>query len=264
LEHQQDILYNDSDQPLYLDFYPADAVGEGAAPLVVWIHGGAWQAGSRNNPPAEALISSGFSVASISYRFTDVAVFPAQLYDCKCAIRFLRARAAHFDIDPGRIGVWGASAGGHLAAMLALTTANSELEGAEGYASFSSAVQAACDWFGPADLVSMPHQASTIDHAGADSPEGRLVGGDINERLNLAKLASPISHVSSDSAPMLIVHGSEDPLVPYEQSTSLRDAMQAAGADVEFVTYNGSGHGDGEFRQSAATEEVLSFFKRRL
>jgi acetyl esterase/lipase len=257
-----EIQYNENpSNPLHLDFYPGATT---TVPLVVWIHGGAWMAGSRHKTPTGFLQQDGYAVASISYRLTDKAIFPAQIHDCKCAIRFLRANAESLGFDSRRIGTWGASAGGHLAAMLALTGGNVELEGAEGYPQQTSDVQATCDWFGPSDLINMPYQESEMDHAGADSPEGRLVGGVISDRSELAKMASPINHVSAAAAPMLIVHGTADPLVPYAQSTSLCQAMEKAGASVEMITYEGSGHGDGRFTQASAFDDVRGFFHRQL
>ncbi|HAK51975.1 MAG TPA: alpha/beta hydrolase [Gammaproteobacteria bacterium] len=259
---QADIRYNQGPvEPLHLDYYPGR---DKTAPLVVWIHGGAWLAGSRKKPPTRTLHDAGYAIASISYRLTDVAVFPAQIQDCKCAIRFLRAHADVLGFDTDRIGVWGESAGGHLAAMMALTHGHADLEGSNGYLSYSSQVQAACDWFGPTDLVAMPDQGSKMDHASPDSPEGRLVGGHISEYIGLAELASPVSYASADSAPMLIVHGTEDPLIPLAQSTMLFDQLKRAGADVRLSIYKGSGHGDGAFRAQPALDEVLDFFSQRL
>jgi acetyl esterase/lipase len=259
---QADIRYNqDPAVPLHLDFYRSVRT---LAPVVVWIHGGAWQVGSREITPTQFLNDNGYAVASISYRFTDVAIFPAQIQDCKCAIRFLRANAKAFGIDAAKIGVWGASAGGHLAAMLAITNGHIEFEGDDGYGSYSSDVQAACDWFGPSDLVSMLDQVSSIDHAGPESPEGRLVGGHISRNRQLAEIASPISHVAQNAAPMLIVHGTKDAVVPCAQSTALFNRLKDVGAEAKLLTYEGSGHGDGAFLEQSARDAVLQFFRQQL
>ena len=136
-------------------FIPEKA--EGPMPLVVWIHGGGWRSGSKENCRALGLTEYGFAVASINYRLTDVAMFPAQIHDCKAAIRFLRANAKQHRIDPNRIGVWGSSAGAHLAALMGVTNGNKEVEGNIGkYTQTSSDVQAVCDWCGPTDFMTMP------------------------------------------------------------------------------------------------------------
>ncbi|MBN2000034.1 alpha/beta hydrolase, partial [candidate division KSB1 bacterium] len=147
----RDVEFADiNEKSLLLDLYIPAA--EGPLPLVIWIHGGAWRAGDKNVTPAVPLLTDhGFAVASISYRFSQHAIFPAQLHDCKAAVRWLRAHANKYHLDPLRFGVWGASAGGHLAAMLGTTGDEGTLEGKVGRKRGSSRVQAVCDWFGPTD-----------------------------------------------------------------------------------------------------------------
>jgi acetyl esterase/lipase len=135
----------DGNRPLYLDLYLPEKPAA-PTPLVVWIHGGGWVGGSKNNCPPLSMVSKGFAAASVEYRFADVAPFPAQIHDCKGAIRFLRANAAKYNLDPNRIGAWGASAGGHLVALLGTGVAVKELDGnVGGNLEYSSRVQAVCD-----------------------------------------------------------------------------------------------------------------------
>lgn len=253
---------------LKLDLYLPEKVAEGerARPLVVWIHGGGWQSGSKDRCPATRLVQDGYVVASIQYRLTDVAAWPAQIQDCKGAIRWLRANAEKYGIDGERVGVWGASAGGHLAAMLGMTTPRDDatLEGTVGgNASQSSGVQAVVNWFGPADLVKIVDHLQA-DRDGGDGPMTKLVGGKLSEHMNTLKQASPIVYASKDDAPMLIMHGTDDRLVPLEQSRMLRDELQKAGARVELMEKAESGHGNGEFMRVATLLEVKQFFDVQL
>ena len=170
----KDLIYASTQQKqLALDLYIPD--GAPKRPLVVWIHGGAWRAGSRAKPPALYLTAQGYAVASISYRFSQEAVFPAQIHDCKAAIRWLRANALKYGYDATRIGVWGASAGGHLAALLGTSGGVKGLEGDLGNARESSTVQAVVDFFGPTDLPQMSRFPGTMDHDAPDSPESPRV-----------------------------------------------------------------------------------------
>lgn len=149
------IRYNqDPAVPLHLDFYPSKKTN---AAVVVWIHGGAWQTGSRRITPTQFLHDHGYALVSIGFRFTDAAIFPAQIQDCKCAIQFLRANAKAFGIDSEKIGVWGASAGGHLAAMLALTNGHIQFEGNDGYGSYSMVFRPPVTGSDPR-ICSMPEQ----------------------------------------------------------------------------------------------------------
>ena len=216
-------------------------------PVVVWIHGGGWRGGSRESGIGRLipLARRGYFGASIEYRLSGEATFPAQIEDCKAAIRFLRSRARDYGIDPGRIGVWGSSAGGHLAAMLGTSGEVEELEGEGGSPGESSRVQAVCDFFGPTDLLRMNEQGSRMDHNAADSPESLLIGGPIQRLPEQAARANPITYVSPDDPPFLIVHGDRDMLVPLGQSELLRDALQEEGVPVSLHVVEGGGHGQG-------------------
>jgi len=245
-----------------LDLYlPA---GEGPFPLIIWVHGGAWRAGSKENPPALRYLEQGYAVASINYRLSQHAIFPAQLEDCKAAVRWLRANAVRHRLDPERFAAWGASAGGHLVALLGTTGDTKQFEVGE-HLEQSSAVQAVADWFGPTDFLQMNPQAGplgTMDHDAADSPESKLVGGPIRDNPDKVLRASPLHYVSPGDAPFLIVHGDQDPLVAHGQSELLEAALKQAHVPVEFYTVQGGGHGG--FKDPNVDALLDAFFEKHL
>ncbi|MBE3097900.1 MAG: alpha/beta hydrolase [Planctomycetes bacterium] len=250
-------------KPQLLDLFVPEKA-DGPLPLIVWIHGGAWLGGSKNGTPAMGQLRRGYAVASINYRLSQEAIFPAQIHDCKAAIRWLRAHAKEYNLDPKRIGVWGSSAGGHLVALVGTSGDVKELEGDEGNLDQSSRVQAVCDWFGPADFCQMAAHAlpgSKLDHDAAGSPESKLVGGPIQENKDKVAKANPITYVSKDDPPFLIMHGDKDPLVPHHQSELLNDALKKAGVDVTFKTVEGAGHG---FGGPDVMKTVEEFFDKHL
>lgn len=230
-------------------------------PLIVWIHGGAWLAGSKDDCPAVRFVHDGYAVASINYRLSQHAVFPAQIQDCKAAIRWLRANADKYGIDPDRFGVWGASAGGHLAALVGTAGDVNDFDVGPN-AGVSSRVQAVCDFFGPTDLTKMGDFPSVINHDAADAPEAKLIGGPVQENKDKAQRANPIAYVTKDDPPFLIVHGDKDPLVPHNQSELLCDALIRASVTVTFHTVQGGGHGG--FKDPQVDPLVAEFFKRHL
>ncbi len=190
-------------------------------PLIVWIHGGAWQNGNKENAPSMRMIAEGFATASIRYCLAQQAPMPAQIDDCLDAIRFLRANTAKYGYDASKIGVWGSSAGGHLAALV----------GTKGDG--DSKVQAVVDWYGPTDHRRMSMWPSTMDHDSPASPESRLLGGPLQQNAELADNANAITFVSTDDPPFLTQHGDADPLVPMEQSELLAETLQKSGVPVE-------------------------------
>ena len=241
------------DRALLLDLYlPQDA--RGSLPLIIWIHGGAWRMGSKDNPRAARIVGR-YAVASISYRLSQEATFPAQIHDCKAAVRWLRANAQRYDLDPARFGAWGASAGGHLAALLGTSHRVAELEGDQGNLAHSSRVQAVCDFFGPSDFLRMddvsPPASSrapasapgSMVHDAPDSPESQLVGGPIQENPDRVARANPITYVTPDDPPFLIVHGEDDDTVIANQSELLYAALRGAGIDSTLRLVPGAGHG---------------------
>lgn len=226
-------------------------------PVVVYIHGGGWRGGSRDAGvrPLSRLAQRGYFGATVEYRLSAEARFPAQIEDCKAAIRFLRSKAKEYGIDPDRIGVWGPSAGGHLVALLGTSGDVKELEGKGGAAEFSSRVQAVVDWFGPTDFLKMGK--NKIDHDAANSPESLLVGGPIQENKDKVAAANPVTYVTKDDPPFLIMHGDKDDLVPLGQSELLHAALRTAGVESKLHVVPGAGHGFGGRDLEAMVDEFL-------
>lgn len=226
---------------LYLDLFLPSSRRPSGAPAVLYLHAGGWRSGDRSYGMypwhAPILAANGFVVASASYRFTDVAPFPAQLHDAKAAVRWLRANAITYGIDPDRIGVWGDSAGGHLAALLATTADRADLEGDCGSPRWSSTVQSAVTRCAPTDfrtfLPDDPWAASVLDS---------LFGGPPATTGQLRDLASPLLHVSRESAPFLIVHGSRDETVPVEQARTMAEELRGHNVDVVLHEIEGVFH----------------------
>jgi len=230
-------------------------------PVVVWIHGGGWQSGNKDNMPGKVLLEQGYACVSINYRLSEQAIFPAQIEDCKAAIRWLRANAKIYHFDPERIGVWGSSAGGHLVALLG-TTNNKKVFDVGENLDQSSTVQAVCDLFGPTDLVTffdMPERKNN-----PNNPIEKLLGGSGTEKKELAALASPMTHVSKESPPFLILHGTADKLVPLSQGTLFHEALKKAGVDTEMIVANGLGHDRVAFTAPEKMNDIVAFFNKHL
>ncbi len=250
-----------------LDLYVPKS--ETPLPLVIWIHGGGWANGSKNgNNPVLRMLSKGYAVASINYRLSQHAVYPAQIEDCKAAIRFLRANAKKFNLNPDAFGIAGSSAGGHLVALLGTTGDVKELEGSIGeHTRTSSRVQCVVDFYGPTDLTKMGAQSkpnSKIDHDAPNSPESRLIGGAIQENKEKAAKANPLNYVSKDDAPFLILHGDADPLVPLAQSEMLVEALKKVNVPVELIVIKGGGHGGPGFANAENQARIDKFFDSHL
>lgn len=225
-------------------------------PLVIYLHGGAFLIGDKENSVPLELLSQGYAVASINYRLSNQAKFPAQIEDCKAAIRWLRANAARFPIDTDRFGVFGHSAGGYLAVMLGTTGDVKEFDVGENLDQ-SSRVQAVVDFFGPTDFVQ-----NAFAVANPKSPEAQLIGGAILENKDKAAKANPITYVTRDDAPFLVVHGDADNLVPFNQSELLEAALKKANVPVTFYTVKGGGHGG--FDDPQIGRMIAEFFARHL
>lgn len=230
------------------------------APLVVWVHGGAWKEGSKDRTPALSLRDQGYAVASINYRLSQHAVFPAQIEDCKAAIRWLRVHAREYGYNPDRIAVWGSSAGGHLVALLGTSGDVKEFD-VGGNPGVSSRVQAVVDFFGPTDFTQMSKFPGAMDHDSPKSPESELLGGPVQKNKDKAARANPITYVTADDPPFLIMHGDKDPLVPLNQSELLEAALKKAGVDVTFQVIKGAGHG---FAGPEINAKVREFLGRQL
>lgn len=264
-----DLVFAEVDgQKLLLDLYlPVEAEPPKDAkrvPLVVYIHGGSWIAGSRKECPVSFLAEQGFAVASISYRFSNRAIFPAQIHDCKGAIRWLRAHAKQYGFDVDRVGVAGSSAGGHLAVLLGTSGNVKELEGdVGGNVDQRSTVAAVVDFYGPADFILRSKtQPSRADKPGS-STHG-LLGGPASEKVDLARLASGVTHVTADDPPLLIFHGDRDATVLLDQSERLRDVYKAAGLPVALHVVPGAGHGGEAFASEENRRRVQEFFSLHL
>jgi len=250
---------------LLLDlFIPLD--GTGPYPVVVWLHGGGWYSGDKEGNPPRFLTGYGYAEAAINYRLSGVATFPAQIHDCKSAVRWLRAHAGEYNLDPDHIGVWGGSAGGHLAALMGTSAGVSELEGeVGGNLEHSSRVQAIVDWAGPTDFLREAEQAlpcSTKDFDSPTSPESRLVGCAIRTCPEKTRAASPLTYVSSDDAPFVLIHGAADCTVPPAQSQLLFDSLSASDVEATLHFLPGVGHDGSGFTR--LNPSVVAFLDRHL
>jgi acetyl esterase/lipase len=244
-----------------LDLYlPKDGQG---LPLIINIHGGAWQGGSKEMEARLDYLARGYAVASVNYRLSQHALFPAQIEDCKAAVRWLRAHAAQYRLDPDRFAAWGSSAGGHLAALLG-TTGDVKTFAVGENLNVSSRVQAVVDYFGPTDFLQMDaHRLSNGQvHDLSRSPESLLIGGPLQENKDKLARASPITYVTKEAAPFLICHGDADPLVPHHQSELLEAALKQAGVPVTLYTVKGAGHGG--FRDPRVAELTRGFLAKYL
>jgi acetyl esterase/lipase len=272
---ERDISYvPNGDSSQRLDLYLPEKSSDKPLPLplLVWVHGGGWLGGSKNENPGSRFTAGGeYASASVEYRFSNKAIFPAQIQDCQAAIRFLRANAKKYNIDPDRIGIWGASAGGHLVALLGTSGGTKAFPKIGQNLDQSDRVQAVIDLFGPTDFPTVKAQVAAdkavtniFNFEDLSSPYAKLFGAKLGERADLEKSASPITFVSKDDPPFLIVHGTADTLVPYAQSTELNNALKRAGVDVLFQTVPGGNHGGPEYQSAAILRLYKNFFDKHL
>lgn len=255
VEVLMDIEYGKGgDTPLKLNLIRPKKQPAKPMPVIMWIHGGSWIGGNKDAQTGKlaGYAQQGYFCASIQYRFSDVAIFPAQLEDCKCAVRFLRMKAKEYNIDPNKIGVWGGSAGGHLAALLGTTVGIKELEGHGGWQEYSSKVQAVCDWFGPAQFVGAK---LSPDHV-----VSKMMGGTPQENPDKARNASPITYVTKDDAPILIMHGDKDNTTPLVLSQMFYNSLKKEGVDATLYIVKDAGHG---FMNLREYKMVLQFFDKQ-
>jgi acetyl esterase/lipase len=249
---------------LKLDLYQARPRGEsrpgGARPVILWIHGGGWRGGDRTEEsPAFEWIDSGFTVASVDYRLSPVAMSPAQVHDVKAAVRWLRANASAFSLDTSRIIAWGASAGGHLAAMLGVTAHADGFDGVVGdYVHVDSRVRAVVDYYGAMNFMEyVPNRWTSW------SSVGQLLGCAVPKCPDRARWSSPLEYVTPDDVPFFIVHGIADTVVPVSQSAMMNAALVGAGVPVEFHTV-AEGHGGRSFTADSTKTWLSGFFARTL
>jgi len=238
------------------DIHLPSGCSSGAMPLVIWIHGDTWRDGSKADCPIVWLAGEGYAVASIGYRTTDAAVFPSQLEDCRAAIAEIERNAELWGIDPARVAVAGSGAGGHLAALVGLA----------GNASAAAADPSPAPRIAAVFAAAAPTSLTTLgpDHDRPTSPASRLVGGPLPEFREAAQRASPVTHVSSDDPPVLLLHGAADTAVPPEQSVRLDAALRAAGVDSGVVMLAGTGHRPSLAQGTAGGVALLTFLDRVL
>jgi acetyl esterase/lipase len=269
-----DIAYAAESSSQKLDIYIPDP-GNGPFPVIVSIHGGAFKMGDKGDVqvvPMLAGLKHGYAVVSINYRLSGEAIFPAQIYDVKAAIRWIKANAKTYKLNPDKIATWGGSAGGHLAAMAGTTADVKELEDLkQGNEKFSSRVQAVVDWFGPINFNTMDPQfkisgKGKTDHDDSNSPESELVGKKITKAQDLVKRANPATYITKADPSFFIQHGTIDHLVPTEQSVDFaKDLEKVLGKEkVTLKLLEGAGHGTAQFNSAENLEIVFKFLDKYL
>ncbi len=254
VEITRDVEYGRAgERSLKLDLFQPKQPAADKLPAIVWIHGGGWRTGSKlSGGRLLPLVASGNYVGvSVGYRLSGEAIWPAQIHDCKAAIRWVRANAETYDIDPDRIGVWGSSAGGHLVSLLGTSSDVEELEGDCGSPGVSTRVTCVVDFCGPTDMNRLRHPAVDLLFGGTPA----------DERREEATAASPVTHVTKDDPPILIVHGTKDGTVPFEQAELFYEKLKEHGVDVTFIKIEGGGHGIGG---PEVLERVRAFFEKYL
>jgi acetyl esterase/lipase len=270
----KDLAYATISPTQKLDLYIPTS-GSGPFPVVIMVHGGGFMFGDKSDGTGltgvDQLLAEGYAVASINYRLSGEAKYPAQIQDSKAAVRFLRANAETYDLNPDKFGAWGASAGGNLAALLGTTCGVAELEGSElSNADQSSCVQAVVDWFGPIDFLKMDEQfAGTScpqNHNEANSPESMLVGAEIQTVPDMVKTTNPMNYIDASDAPFLIQHGAADCNVPPVQGKNLAEALEAAigSENATYTLIDGAGHGGAQFETVSNLRIVLDFLNNNL
>jgi acetyl esterase/lipase len=270
-----DIEYATASPAQKLDIYLPDQ-GEGPFPVILNIHGGAWIGGDKAYKQVLSMLEGlqlGYAVVAINYRLSGEAIWPAQINDCKAAIRWVRANADQFMLNPGKIAAWGGSAGGHLSAMVGTSGDVKELEDlSQGNPEQSSRIQAVVDWFGPTDFLRMDEHlkasgvAKPMPHSTPDSPESKLLGKNLEEAPELVKAANPCTYISADDPPFLIQHGMEDNLVPYQGSVGLaRKLGDVLGYDkVSLELFAATRHGGPAFGSEENLDRVYRFLDKHL
>lgn len=237
-----------SQGPLPLDIYlPAEA--DGPLPLIIWVHGGGFHSDEQSRYAflPGRVVGRGYALATIEYRSSEIAKFPAQIQDCKAGVRWLRAHAKDYGIDPNRMGAWGISAGGTLAALLATTDDVKEFEGSDAPTDVSSRLQAVCVFCGVTDFLDLrPSKVPTCAQEGqmeiARSAVRTLLGGEPAKLHDLAVSASAVNHGGPDCPPILLMHGDTDLMVPLEQGDKFYESLRSRGAEVKYCVARGGRH----------------------
>lgn len=248
---------------LKLDLHPPSE--KSRSPLIVWVHGGAWRSGSKSNMPLSMLVAEGYAIASVDYRLSTQAKFPAQIHDIKAAIRFLRGHSREWGMPSKKIVIAGDSAGAHLATLVGVSNGNKELEGEIGnYRSQSSGVQGIISFYGAANLTTILSQSTPHGLKVRVPALELLLGGQPTNVVELARLASPVFHVDRAAPPLLLFHGDQDPQMPINQSHELHGAYRRVKVPVEFEVIHGGRHGGEMFYDEERLEIVRRFLRRRL
>ncbi|SFI54587.1 alpha/beta hydrolase [Planctomicrobium piriforme] len=269
---ERDVPYIDGgDEAQRLDLYLPETPSDRPLPLIVHIHGGAWRGGSKFPCPVVGMVGKGYAVASVEYRFSQKALFPAQIKDCQAAIRWLRAHSKQYNFDPDYVGVVGGSAGGHLSALVGTAGGKQAFPKIGGNEEQSDRVQAVCNYFGPANFATVVQQAEDDKHVRnifkfntPSDPYSGLIGVSLDADKQKTDAVSPVHFVSKDNPPMLILHGDYDALVPYAQSEELAAALQANGVGVWLQKLPGSGHGGPAFGKPEVIALIQNFFDKHL
>jgi acetyl esterase/lipase len=237
--------------------------GKLRSPLIVWVHGGAWRSGSKAEMPLGKLVEEGYAVASVDYRLSPEARFPAQIHDLKAAIRFLRGHSSQWRIPSKNILVAGDSAGGHLAALVGVSNGHPELEGEKGTDRVeSSDVQGIMSFYGGANLTTILKQSTPHGLSVRVPALELLLGGQPEDLPVLARLASPVFHVNRRSPPLLLLHGDQDPQMPINQALELWGAYKKVNAPVQLEVVYGAGHGGAAFYDTERLAVVKNFLRR--
>ena len=248
---------------LKLDLYLPDTPDPST--LIVWVHGGAWRSGSKDRVAIKDMVQRGFAIASVNYRLTPVAPFPANVHDIKASIRFLRAHAGRYGFKEDPVVIAGASAGGHLAALVGVTNGHAALEGTVGeYTNQSSDTAAIVSFYGASNLTTILKQ-STPHGLGVREPALQLLlGGSPEEFPATAKMASPVFHADASDPPLLLIHGDQDPQMPINQAHELHGVYKRLGRPVQFEVIYGGGHGGAPFFDRERLDLVHDFLRRHL
>ncbi len=250
-----------ADKPLLLDLYLPQTPATNR-PLIVWVHGGAWRAGSKQDVPIIALLNDGYAIASVDYRLSATAKFPAQVHDIKAAIRFLRASSNQYQLNRDRFFVAGSSAGGHLAALVGVTNQHQPLEGTLGeHLNQSSKVSAIVSFYGGSNLQSILSQSTPHGLKVRVPALELLLGGQPEQQSALARLASPVAHVDQHDPPLFLIHGDQDPQMPINQAHELHGAYKQNRLVAKFEVVHGGAHGGKEFFEAEMIARVAQFLR---
>lgn len=258
---EKDIEYSNPDNQHLMVDLARPAQGDGPFPAIVCIHGGGFRAGDRHGYDGmiQEMARRGYVAITVEYRLAPKYQFPAQVFDCKAAVRWLRANAAKYHVDSERIGVTGGSAGGHLAQFLGVTADVKEFEGDGGNPTQSSKVACVVNYFGPSDFTK-----SYFKSVDAAEVLPLFLGGDLAKARQKHILASPINWVTPNAAPTLCIHGTKDNYVDHEQSVYLVARLTECGVEANLLTMEGAGHGFGGEDAKRADEAMFAFFDKHL